>query len=156
MINNLIEYLTLDNIYLIANFGVIPLWFLLIFAPNQNITKILVQSIFAPIILGSAYIFIAYKIFIDGEFLDVFNLYMGIEGLYTVYSNEAFLLVFWLHFLSLSLFVGAWITRDSIRYMIPKILSSLCLIITYFTGPIGLLTYWLIRIFYSRKINFDE
>ena len=156
MINNLIEYLTLDNIYLVANFGVIPLWLLLIFAPNQSITRVLVHSIFAPLILSSAYIFIVYKIFISGDFLEGFNLYLGIEGLYTVYSNEAFLLIFWLHFLSLSLFVGAWIARDSLRYSMPKGFSALPLIVTYFTGPVGLIFYWLIRIFYSRKINFDE
>ena len=114
------------------------------------------HSIFAPLILSSAYIFIVYKIFISGDFLEGFNLYLGIEGLYTVYSNEAFLLIFWLHFLSLSLFVGAWIARDSLRYSMPKGFSALALIVTYFTGPVGLIFYWLIRIFYSRKINFDE
>ena len=28
--------------------------------------------------------------------------------------------------------------------------------ITYFTGPIGLVVYWLIRIFFAKKISFND
>tara|TARA_A100001011_G_scaffold398864_1_gene504881 strand:+ start:2913 stop:3383 length:471 start_codon:yes stop_codon:yes gene_type:complete len=156
MINNLQIYLTTENIYLVTNWGVIPLWLLLIFAPNNNFTKLLVNSVVVPLILGSAYLFISYKLFLDGSIVESFNLYLGLTNLYAIYSNEDFLLVFWLHFLSISLFVGSWIARDSIRYNIPKFLSSICLILTYFTGPVGLVLYWLIRIFFAKKINLDE
>ena len=156
MINNIQIYLTVENIYLAANWGVLPFWMLLIFAPNSNITKILVHSIVAPLLLAIGYIFIAYKIYLDGNFFESFNLYFGLESLYSIYSEEKFLLIFWLHFLSISLFVGGWIARDSERYMIPKFLSVICLIITYFTGPVGLVLYWFFRIFFSKKINFNE
>ena len=33
-------FLTVENIYLAANWGVLPFWMLLIIAPNNNITKI--------------------------------------------------------------------------------------------------------------------
>ena len=156
MINNLEAYLTFENIYLIANLGVIPFWLMLILAPSHSATKFLVHSIIVPLLLAVAYIFVAYKIYIEGNFLEGFNLYLGLEELYAVYSNETFLLIFWLHFLSISLFVGSWISRDSERYMVPKIFTILSLIITYFTGPVGLVVYWLIRIFFSKKISFHE
>ena len=35
MINNLEPYLTFENIYLFANWGVIPFWLMLILAPNH-------------------------------------------------------------------------------------------------------------------------
>ena len=156
MINNLQLYLTTENIYLATNWGVIPFWLLLILAPNNSLTKLLVNSIIAPLILGSENVFIAYKLFLDGLIFESFNLYFGLANLYTVYSNEDFLLIFWLHFLSISLFVGSWIARDSLRYNIPKFLASICLIMTYFTGPVGIILYWLIRTFFAKKINLDE
>jgi len=156
MINNLEVYLTFENIYLIANWGVIPFWLMLVLAPSHSSTKFLVHSIIAPLLLAVAYIFVAYKIYLEGNFLEGFNLYLSLEELYAIYSNETFLLIFWLHFLSISLFVGSWISRDSERYMVPKIFTILSLIMTYFTGPVGLIFYWFVRIFFSKKISFYE
>ena len=156
MINNFEEYLTLENLFLISNWGVIPFWLLLLFSPNSAFTRFLVHSIVIPLLLGASYIFVAYQIYLNNNFLDGFGLYFGIENLYAIFSDENFLLIFWLHFLSLSLFVGAWIARDSTRYSIPKLLTSLSLITTYFTGPLGILLYWVIRIFFAKKISLNE
>ena len=112
MINNLIEILNYNNIYLIANWGVLPFWLLLIISPSHKITSFFVQSIIAPLILAAAYVFVAYNIYLEGNIFDSFELYSGLDGLYAMFSNEAFLLIFWLHFLSISLFLGSWIVRD--------------------------------------------
>ena len=156
MINNFEEYLTLENIFLFSNWGVIPFWLLLLFSPNSPFTRFLVHSILIPLLLGVAYVFIVYLIFLNDNFFDGFGLYLGIENLYAVFSDENFLLIFWLHFLSLSLFVGAWIARDSTRYSIPRILTAISLVTTYFTGPLGILLYWVIRIFFAKKISLNE
>jgi len=156
MINNLLTYLTLENIFLVANWGVLPFWLLLIFAPNHKITRFFVHSIIAPLLLTTLYIYISYQIYLNGNLFEGFNLYLGLENLYTVYSDEAFLLIFWIHFLSISLFVGSWIARDSIKYSIPRIIMIISLILTYLTGPLGLVIYWFLRIFFSKKINFNE
>ena len=113
MINNFEEYLTLENIFLFSNWGVIPFWLLLLFSPNSTLTRFFVHSVIIPLILGIAYIFVVYQIYLNDNFLDGFGLYLGIENLYAIFSDENFLLIFWLHFLSISLFVGAWIARDS-------------------------------------------
>ena len=156
MINNLLDILSYENIYLMANWGVIPFWLLLIILPNHGVTNFFVQSIIAPLLLASAYVFVAYNIFLEGNILDSFELYRGLDGLYSMFSSEAFLLVFWLHFLSISLFLGAWISRDSQRYMVPRFFVIISLVLTYFTGPAGLLIYWFIRIFFAKKINFND
>ncbi len=156
MINNLIELLNYNNIYLIVNYGVLPFWLLLIILPTHSLTNFLVQSIFVPLILATAYCFVAYNIFIDESILDGFELYLGLDGLYSMFSNEAFLLVFWIHFLALSLFLGTWIVRDSNKYIVPRFITILSLIITYFTGPVGLLFYWFFRIFFAKKISFND
>ena len=156
MINNLISFLNYENIYLIANWGVIPFWLLLIFFPHQQITNFLVQSVIVPLLLAAGYIYLSYSLFTDGNMFDGFELYSGLDGLYSMFANETLLLIFWLHFLSISLFAGAWIVRDGKRYLIPKIIIIPSLILTYFTGPIGLVIYWFFRIFFAKKISFND
>jgi len=156
MINNLIPLLTFENIYLIANWSVIPFWFLLIFLPNHQITNFFVQSIIIPLLLAAGYAFLSYNIYLDGNILGGFELYNGLDGLYSMFSSEALLLVFWLHFLAISLFAGSWIVRDSKKYFMPKIVTVPSLVLTYFTGPIGLVFYWFIRIFFAKKISLND
>jgi predicted ferric reductase len=156
MINNLLTLLTNENIYLIANWGVIPFWLLLIFFPHHQITNFFTQSVIAPLLLALGYVYLSYIIFTEGNILDSFELYSGLDGLYSIFANESLLLIFWLHFLAISLFVGSWIVRDGRRYLIPKIITIPSLIITYFTGPIGLVVYWFFRIFFAKKISFND
>ena len=156
MINNLLSYLTYENIYLVANWGVIPFWLLLILVPHNKLTNFLVQSIIVPLLLGSGYAYLSYIIYLEGNILDGFELYTGLDGLYSMFANEVLLLIFWLHFLAISLFAGAWIVRDSKKYLIPKIITIPSLVLTYFTGPIGLVIYWFMRIFFAKKVSFDD
>ena len=156
MINNLLSFLTYENIYLIANWGVVPFWLLLIFIPQSRLTNFFAQSVIAPLLLAIGYAYLSYLIYLEGDILASFELYNGLDGLYSIFANEALLLIFWLHFLAISLFTGSWIVRDSKKFLIPKIVTIPLLIITYFTGPIGLFIYWFIRIFFSRKISFND
>ena len=156
MINNLLSLLNFENIYLIANWGVIPFWVLLIILPNHQITNFFVQSIIIPLLLAASYAYLSYNIYLDGNILGGFELYNGLDGLYSMFSSEALLLIFWLHFLAISLFAGAWIVRDSKKYYTSKIVTVPSLVLTYFTGPIGLVFYWFIRIFFAKKISFND
>jgi hypothetical protein len=156
MINTLDSLLTFENIYLFTNWGVIPFWLLLILMPNHNITKFFSHSIIAPLLLGAAYIFVVQQIILEDNLFEGFKLYLGLDSLDEIYSNESLRLVFWIHFLSISLFVGAWIARDGERHMVPRALSAPCILLAYFTGPLGIIIYWFVRIFYAKKINFNE
>ena len=156
MINNLLDILSYENIYLIVNWGVIPFWLLLIILPNHGLTNFFAHSIIVPVLLGSAYGFVAYNIYLENNIFDSFELYNGLNGLYSMFANEAFLLIFWLHFLAINLFVGAWIVRDSKRYMVSRFLVVFSLITTYFSGPVGLIIYWFLRIFFAKKISFND
>ena len=151
------SYLTFEAIYLWANFGVLPFWFMLIFIPNSKITQIFINSIILPLIIASAYCYAIYQtILLDEPIFEVFKLYLSLDDLYTVFATEGFLLVFWLHFLALNLFLGSWVSRDGVKYSIPRGLISLSLILIYFTGPLGLALYWMVRIFYAKRLRFHD
>ena len=156
MINNLLSLLTFENIYLLANWGVVPFWLLLVVLPNHQVTNFFVQSVIIPLLLASGYAYLSYNIYLDGNILSGFELYRGLDGLYAMFANESLLLIFWLHFLAISLFAGAWIVRDARKFFIPKIVIIPSLILTYFTGPVGLVFYWFIRMFFAKKISFND
>ena len=156
MINNLLSLFTYENIYLAANWGVIPFWLLLIFFPNHQLTNIFAQSVIVPLLLAAGYVYLSHSIYLDGDIFDGFELYNGLDGLYSMFSNEVILLIFWLHFLAISLFAGTWIVRDSRKYSIPKIITVPSLLLTYFSGPIGIVFYWFLRIFFAKKISFND
>ena len=151
------HYLTQENIYLWTNFGILPFWLMLIIIPNSKFTQFFVNSIILPLILSVTYIYIIYQaILMDEPIFDVFKLYVSLDNLYILFATESFLLVFWLHFLALNLFLGSWISREGIKYNIPRSLVFTPLILVYLTGPLGLVLYWLIRVFYAKRISFHD
>ena len=156
MINDLLALINSETIYLVANWGVIPFWLLLIIFPYNGLTNFFVQSVIPLLLLAVGYIYLSYNLYLENNIFDSFELYNGLDGLYSMFANETLLLLFWLHFLAISLFAGAWIVRDSRRYLIPRIIVIPSLIFTYFTGPVGLLIYWFIRIFFAKKISFND
>ena len=71
-------------------------------------------------------------------------------------TDENYIILFWIHFLAINLFLGSWVSRDSIKYNIPKIFSGLSLILIYFIGPIGLVVYWFVRVFFAKKLSLHD
>ncbi len=154
MIEQIYNYFTLEMLYYWVNLGVLPFWFILIFFPQSNICKYFVTSIFPILMLSGVYIFLLYKSYYSSyDFIGNFSLYLGIESILDLFSNKSFLVMFWIHFISINLFTGGWIVKDSQKFTINKILLIIPLILTYLIGPLGLIVYWLIRMFYAKNIS---
>ena len=154
MYEQISAFFSMEMIYLWLSFGVLPFWFILIFFPQSKVCGLFVTSIFPFLILGSVYIYLLYYFFNTGyDFSENFSLYLGIYDLANLFENEGFLILFWTHFLAINLFCGAWIVRDSQKYLMSKYFNFIPLIITYFIGPLGIIIYWIIRIFFAKKIS---
>ena len=154
MYEQISAFFTIEMIYLWLSFGVVPFWFILVFFPQSKVCGIFVTSIFPFLILGSVYIYLLYYFFNTGyDFSENFELYFGIYNLASLFENEAFLILIWTHFLAINLFCAAWIVRDSQKYFMSKYMNIIPLIITYFIGPVGIIMYWIIRIFFAKKIG---
>ena len=93
MINNLLALINSENIYLLANWGVIPFWILLILFPNHSLTNFFVQSVIVPLILGIGYVYLSYNLYLENNIFDGFELYSGLDGLYSMFANENLLLI---------------------------------------------------------------
>ena len=147
-------FFSIEMIYLWINIGVIPFWFILMFFPQSKVCGLLVTSIFPIFILGAVYVYLIYYFFNSGyDFFEFFNLFLSLYNLRDLFESEAFLMIFWTHFISINLFCGSWIVKDSQRIYMSKVLVILSLIITYFIGPVGIFIYWLFRIFFAKRIS---
>jgi hypothetical protein len=154
MIEQISAFFSIEMIYLWLNIGVLPFWFILIFFPQSNICRYLVTSIFPYLIFGSVYIYLLFLFYkTDYNFINNFNLYLGLDELNNLFNDNSFLISFWVHFLAINLFCGSWLVRDSQKFAISKIIIFFPLVITYFIGPLGLFMYWFIRIFFAKRIS---
>ena len=154
MIEQIYTYFTIEMIFLWLNLGVLPFWLVLIIFPQSQICKVFITSIFPISIISLVYSYLLYSLFNDGyDFLRNFELYLGLNSILNLFSDRSFLILFWCHFLAINLFCGGWIVKDSQLFNINRFLVSLPLIITYLIGPIGLFLYWMIRLFYAKRIS---
>ena len=154
MIEQIYNYFTLDIMYLWVNIGVLPFWLMIIFFPQSQICRYLATSIFPLLLLSIAYGFVIYQSYLNSyDFLSNFNLYLGINFVSDLFSDKSYLLMFWIHFVSVNLFLGGWILKNSQKFNINKVILAFPLIITYLIGPIGVVLYWVIKIFYSKNLN---
>ena len=157
MIEQIYTYFTIEKLYMWINLGVLPFWFILIVFPQSHLSRIFVTSIFPFFILSGVYIFILYKSYLIGyDFDGNFSLYLGLSELSRLLEDHLYIKVFWTHFIAINLFIGGWIVKDSQKFSINKVLMAVPLIVTYLIGPIGLFLYWIIRIFYAKRISLYE
>ena len=157
MIEQIYNYFTIDMLYYWVNLGVLPFWLILIFFPTSNLCRYFVTSIFPFFILSGAYTFLLYKSYLSSyDFDGNFNLYLGLNALSRLFEDSLYLTIFWTHFIAINLFVGGWIVRDAQKFSVNKVLLSIPLITTYLIGPFGIFVYWIIRIFYAKRINLYE
>jgi hypothetical protein len=154
MIEQIYTFFTVEMTYLWLNLGILPFWFVLVVFPNSQISRVFRVSIFPIFILSIAYGYLLYTSYVDGyDFFQNFKLYLGFREISNLFENQSFIILFWVHFLAMYLFCGGWIVNDSQMFRMNKFLVSIPLIITYLIGPIGVVIYWIIRIFYAKRIR---
>ena len=157
MIEQIYTYFTIETLYMWINLGVLHFWFILIVFPQSHLSRIFVTSIFPFFILSGVYIFVLYKSYLIGyDFDGNFSLYLGLNELSRLFEDHLYIMIFWTHFIAINLFIGGWIVKDSQKFSINKVLMAMPLIMTYLIGPIGLFLYWIIRIFYAKRISLYE
>ena len=134
-----------ELVFKIANLSVLPVWLLLVFLPKHRITKWVAHSYLYPILLGAFYLYMLVTSFGgDGGMDSLANLKLS-------FQRDEVLILGWVHYLVFDLFIGAWITRDANANSIKHLFIIPSLLLTLFAGPVGLLSYVLIRWYSTRK-----
>lgn len=121
----------------IAGFG----WLLLMLAPYSRLTKKLVLSFVIPGILALGYLALLLIVVSQGiQPLD--NSLMGIAEL----AGDPMIFVLgWAHVVCFDLVAGIWMTGDARARKIRHRRMILPYLLTFLAGPLGLLTYLVVR-----------
>ena len=78
----------------------------------------------------------------------------SIEAVRALFQSDALLVAGWLHYLAFDLFVGAWEVRTARTEGIRHLLVIPCLVLTFLFGPLGFLTFLILRAACARRMSF--
>ena len=131
--------MTAESLFSIAGLLVLPGWVLLVFLPRWSWTQRVAAGIL-PLVLG-----LGYLVLIAANFGKAQGGFGSLGQVSQLFQNPYLLLAGWIHYLAFDLFTGAWEVRDAARLRISHALVIPCLVLTFLFGPIGLLTWFLIR-----------
>ncbi len=127
----------------IAMFG----WILLVFFPNWKHTKH-----FTSVLLSALFFAGIYFVAISISFGKSGGNFRTLEGVRLLFSNDFALLAGWVHYLSFDLFVGTWEVEDAKANRISRFLILPSLFFTFMFGPVGLLSYTILKLILRKPI----
>ena len=142
-----------ELIFSICSSMVLPGWLLLILFPRWKWTLGLISAGIIPFVLGLVYL---------GLLLSQLSAmpegagFGSVEALSIMFSNPFSLTAGWVHYLAFDLFIGSWEVQDAQRNNIPHWLLIPCLLLTFLTGPVGLVLYFVIRAIKTRQFRVFE
>jgi hypothetical protein len=127
------------QIFSICNYVVLPGWLLLVVAPRWRWTQ-RVTALALPLALAVVYLTLVIL-----HFRQSGGGFGSLAQVSKLFENPYMLLAGWIHYLAFDLFTGSWLVRDSQRLRIAHTFVVPCLLLTFLFGPVGLLTWFLIR-----------
>lgn len=140
----------MERFYRIVNLSVMPLWLLMLLAPGRRVTDRMARS--SAIVGAAAVNYVAALVLAlrggrPGEAPD----FRSLDGLSRGLGTPGGALAAWSHMAAGDLFAGAWIYRQARRLDAPGWLRTLSLLLTLFTGPLGVLVFLIWRTVAARK-----
>jgi Domain of unknown function (DUF4281) len=138
----------MSTLFQLSSLLVMPFWALMIFAPRWKWTKRVLESPW--IIAGAALLYAALvlpQVFTLAPILANPNL----ETIAPLLGSPSGATISWVHFLAFDLFVGRWAYFESRARNINGVLTSVTLVMILMFGPLGWLTFMLVRGLSARK-----
>jgi hypothetical protein len=132
--------MTIEGVFSACNLLAMVGWILLLAVPRHRLAMRIAGTII-PLTLAAIYLalFVLHVRESSGGF-------SSLAGVAQLFANPWLLLAGWVHYLAFDLFIGAWETRDALARRVPRLLLAPCLLLTFMLGPIGLLSYHIVRV----------
>jgi hypothetical protein len=129
-----------EYVFNLGNMLALLAWVMLIIFPSTRIVRVVVISGGLLLLLALCYLgmIIAHLPSAEGDF-------SSLEGVASMFKNANMVVAGWLHYLAFDLFVGIWITLDARAHKFKHWWIIPSLIFTFMLGPIGLLSYYILR-----------
>lgn len=145
---------TPEGVFTFASRLALPGWILLAVLPRWKGTGWIVHSGLLPALLAALYAAIVIPSAARGGLN--FGDFGTLDGVVKLFSDRWVVAGGWIHYLAFDLMVGAWEVRDSQRvfsWPVSQFVVLPCLVLTLMLGPVGLLTYLLIRWSFGRRFE---
>jgi hypothetical protein len=134
-------YPTLFNI---GGLVVLP-WAVMILLPTWRGTRWLASTGIVPAFISVLYV-IGIVALISQAGFGFIRAFGTADGVAALMAEPSIALVAWIHFLAFDQLVGIFIYRDNMHHRyVPIPVQSLILFLTFMLGPLGFLSYYLIR-----------
>jgi hypothetical protein len=141
-----------EQIFTIANTSVLPAWLGLAFAPRSRFTALLVHTGATYALLAVLY---AWLLFGDSPGPEGAH-FFSLDGVSRIFTTPRTITACWIHYLIFDLFVGAWEARDCERLGLRHLAVLPSLALTLMFGPVGLLSWLVIRYAARRRATLVE
>ena len=135
-----------DNIFLLANYWAIAGWIALAFLPRGP--KTLAAILYAGVFL----LCLAYTVLIVGFLTGGIDSggssgadFTTLKGVMKLFDSPGGATLGWTHYLAFDLFTGMWIARDADNKGFGRIVQLPLLFLTLMAGPVGLLSWLIVR-----------
>jgi hypothetical protein len=142
---------TAEALFSLASAAVLPGWALLVLVPRWKWTARLVGPVLIPVPLSLLYLYL-----LATHWASVQGAFGSLATVRRLFDDPAVLLAGWVHYLVFDLFVGSWEVRDAQRLALPHLLVVPCLLLTLLFGPVGFLSYLVVRGSFRRRLRIDE
>lgn len=139
--------MTAEILFSVCNVAVLPGWLLLVFLPRWRWTTALIAPVLLPGLLGLVYLYLVATHLGNSE-----GNFSSLAGVTALFGDPWVLLAGWIHYLAFDLFVGSWEVRDARRCGVRHWLVVPCLLLTFLFGPVGLVSYLVVRGVTVRRV----
>jgi hypothetical protein len=133
----------LNVLYALSLIVPFPFWFLMIVLPRTAFTKRAMSSYIIFVVLGVYYVVMLASTVISlaGAISLEFNSFITVEGLAKLMGTPIGALIVWSHMVIMDLIGGHWMYHEAQRLNAPIWWSSVCLLMTLLSGPVGLFLF---------------
>jgi hypothetical protein len=139
--------LGLESLFSLAGLVAAAGWLILVFLPRWRHTQI-ICAVVIPLAIALLYLGLIARYLGRGP-----GGFGSLAEVGLLFSQPGALLAGWVHYLAFDLFIGSWEVRDSQKQGVSHWFVIPCLIATFMLGPIGLLTYFIIRSIKLRTVS---
>ena len=130
-----------DFIFSVANNLVLPMWLLLLIAPNWKFTQWFIRYKVIPLALSIVYAIYLIISIQGGSGLD-FGSLASVMQLFTIKDVA---LAGWVHYLAFDLLIGMQMVQRNRELKFHRLLMAPVLLATFMMGPIGFLLFTLLK-----------
>lgn len=142
-----------DTLFSLVNLLALVSWAALILLPRWP------ALLSALLYLGAGLLCLVYAVCLIAVLSGVFPAgeggadFTSIEGVRSIFSSDAGVVIGWTHYLAFDLFVGLWIARDADQKGVMRLVQAPVLLATFMAGPLGLIIWLIIREPAARRMG---